>query len=46
MLKKIFIKSIKNNCSFFSIWSHVPASPLDPILGVNQNFKAEKNPAK
>jgi len=29
-----------------SNWSHVDMAPLDPILGVNEAFKADKNPNK
>jgi len=34
------------SCRNFSIWAHVPVSPLDPILGVNQQFKADKRTNK
>ncbi|TDL28308.1 glutamic oxaloacetic transaminase AAT1 [Rickenella mellea] len=29
-----------------STWSHVPAGPPDPILGVTEAFKADKDPRK
>ena len=41
-LKSLVNKTQRN----FSIWSSVPESPLDPILGVNQKFKSETNPKK
>jgi aspartate aminotransferase len=45
MLKKI-LTSQPISFRAFSIWAHVPASPLDPILGVNQQFKADKRTNK
>jgi aspartate aminotransferase, mitochondrial len=30
----------------FSAWSHLTAAPADPILGLNEAFKADKNPKK
>jgi aspartate aminotransferase len=30
----------------FSAWSHLTPAPADPILGLNEAFKAEKNPKK
>jgi aspartate aminotransferase, mitochondrial len=30
----------------FSMWSKVPESPMDPILGATQSFNADKNPKK
>jgi len=29
-----------------SIWDHVPAGPPDPILGITEAFKADKDPRK
>lgn len=29
-----------------SDWSHVPAAPLDPILGMSQRFQADEDPRK
>lgn len=30
----------------FSTWSNVPAGPPDPILGITEAFKADKDPKK
>jgi len=30
----------------FSTWGHVDMAPADPILGLNEAFKADKNPKK
>jgi len=31
---------------FANFWSHVEMGPKDPILGVNENFRADTNPKK
>jgi len=37
---------INNRAAAFSAWSHLTAAPADPILGLNEAFKAETNPKK
>lgn len=38
-------KSLRN-ARCLSSWSNVPQGPPDPILGVTEAFKADKNPKK
>ncbi|KAF8330362.1 pyridoxal phosphate-dependent transferase [Cantharellus anzutake] len=37
---------LARNLRFISTWSYVPAGPPDPILGVTEAFKADKDPRK
>lgn len=37
---------ISQRAAAFSAWSHLTPAPADPILGLNEAFKNEKNPKK
>ena len=37
---------LTQRAAMFSAWSHLTPAPADPILGLNEAFKAEKNPKK
>jgi len=37
---------VNQRAASFSAWSHLTAAPADPILGLNEAFKADKHPKK
>ena len=37
---------INQRAAAFSSWAHLTPAPADPILGLNEAFKNEKNPKK
>jgi len=45
-LRAVSKKSLATNLRTISAWSAVPAGPPDPILGVTEAFKADKDPRK
>jgi len=39
-------RSARQSMRSMSSWEHVPAAPLDPILGMSQRFQADTDPRK